>query len=144
MVLAYTAMMSEPNLAGLFWGSMKKWGFSRVGSDGLLEFYCVPTPYQLIPGPYGFREPDTESCSLIEDSEVDLILVPGVGFDPKTGDRLGRGKGHYDRFLSRMKKLPNPPKVIGIAFSTQLCPLQPDPHDIPMDSIVTEHGRVQT
>ena len=51
-------------------------------------------------GPYGVCEPANKS--FIRPKDLDLVIVPGIAFDKK-GNRLGRGKGCYDRFL---KKLP--------------------------------------
>jgi 5-formyltetrahydrofolate cyclo-ligase len=66
---------------------------------------------------------------------VELIVVPGVAFDP-TGNRMGRGRGFYDRLL---KSTPNAMKV-GVAYDFQLLDKIPvEPHDVPMDSVITEH-----
>jgi 5-formyltetrahydrofolate cyclo-ligase len=63
----------------------------------------------------------------------DVILVPGLSFTRK-GERLGRGKGFYDRALEESSAL-----KIGIAFSHQIERSIPtDPHDELMDFIVTE------
>ncbi|MBR0648560.1 5-formyltetrahydrofolate cyclo-ligase [Roseomonas terrae] len=67
----------------------------------------------------------------------DMLLVPLVGFDAR-GYRLGHGGGYYDRTLAAM---PQRPRAIGIGFeSLRLPSIHPQPHDIPMDLIVTEHG----
>jgi 5,10-methenyltetrahydrofolate synthetase len=68
---------------------------------------------------------------------IALILVPGVAFSPKTGMRLGRGAGFYDRFLA------NHPSVlrVGIAFGEQLDdPLPSDAWDIPVDMLLTDEN----
>jgi len=63
----------------------------------------------------------------------DLIVVPGVAFDP-VGNRLGRGRGYYDRFLSQHKEV----EKIGICFDFQVVEKVPtDPNDIPMDAVLT-------
>jgi len=66
---------------------------------------------------------------------IDLVLVPGIGFDA-AGNRLGRGKGFYDRFLAH----PQFHGIIcGLAFEQQLVEdIPPDPHDIPVHMLVTE------
>ena len=65
---------------------------------------------------------------------IDLIIVPGVGFD-RQGNRLGRGKGYYDRLLPR---IPSAYKI-GICFPFQLVEEIPaEPFDIRMDEIVTK------
>lgn len=65
------------------------------------------------------------------------LLVPLVGFDD-AGYRLGHGGGYYDRTLAAMD--PRPQTIgIGHAFA-RLATIHPQPHDIPMDAIVTEAG----
>ncbi len=70
----------------------------------------------------------------------DTLLIPLVGFDAR-GYRLGHGGGYYDRTLAAM---PRRPLAIGIGFeSLRLQTIHPQPHDIPMDLIVTELGAVR-
>jgi 5-formyltetrahydrofolate cyclo-ligase len=68
-------------------------------------------------------------------SEIELVLVPGVAFDG-SGRRLGRGRGHYDATLAAL----SPAAVrIGLAFELQIVAAVPcEPHDMPLDAIVTE------
>ena len=62
------------------------------------------------------------------------LIVPGVAFDRK-GNRLGRGKGYYDRLLSRMAH--TDVYKLGICFPYQLVESVPtDAHDIAMDEIL--------
>ena len=65
-------------------------------------------------GPYGVSEPVTSRFIALKD--LDLVITPGVAFDKK-GNRLGRGKGYYDRFLSR---IPKDTPSIGLAYSLQI------------------------
>ena len=66
---------------------------------------------------------------------LDLILLPGVAFDRK-GNRLGRGGGCFDRFLS---KVPARVPRVGLAFKFQVVPRLPrEPHDQPVDRVITE------
>jgi 5-formyltetrahydrofolate cyclo-ligase len=61
-----------------------------------------------------------------------MILVPGRAFD-RAGTRLGRGGGAYDRILAGLQA----PKI-GVAFACQLVENLPrEPHDVPMDAVVT-------
>src|SRR6478752_6324024 len=53
---------------------------------------------QLAAGPWGIREPRPDMCPVAELSEIDFIMVPGLGFTVH-GDRLGYGRGYYDRLL---------------------------------------------
>jgi 5-formyltetrahydrofolate cyclo-ligase len=66
-----------------------------------------------------------------------LVLVPGVGFDPRA-TRLGRGAGFYDRALVSLRDR-GAVVVVGLAFEVQIVPVLPaDPWDQPVDLIVTE------
>ncbi len=65
----------------------------------------------------------------------DILIVPVIGFD-RACHRLGYGGGYYDRTLA---SLANQPRVIGVGISEAvLHTIYPQPHDIPMDAIVTE------
>ncbi|CAH2274597.1 5-formyltetrahydrofolate cyclo-ligase [Pelobates cultripes] len=68
---------------------------------------------------------------------LDLVLVPGLGFD-KEGHRLGRGKGFYDTFFERYsRQLAGKPHTIALAFQEQLCESIPvTEHDIEIDEIL--------
>ncbi|MEO7222246.1 MAG: 5-formyltetrahydrofolate cyclo-ligase [Devosia sp.] len=69
--------------------------------------------------------------------EPDIIVMPLLGFD-KRGTRLGYGGGYYDRTLERLSKKP---RLVGIAFAAQeLEDIPRESHDVPLDTIVTEHG----
>ncbi len=86
---------------------------------------------------YGMMEPN-ENCAVIPNDQIQLILVPGVAFD-LVGNRLGYGKGYYDRFL------PTCPNAvsIGLAFQIQIVEnLYPQPWDIPVQHVFTENGKI--
>ena len=64
--------------------------------------------------------------------DFDFILVPGVGFSPN-GYRLGRGKGYYDKFLSKYSNL----FTVGVCFREQFyLDIPTEPHDIPMQKVI--------
>lgn len=85
------------------------------------------------PGPqFGIPEPVGPEFTDLQ--RVDLIVVPGVAFD-RRGNRMGRGRGFYDRLLAMT---PNAAKV-GVAFSFQLFDTIPvEPFDMPMDIVLSE------
>src|SRR3989338_3926532 len=89
----------------------------------------------LIPsGKFGILEPI--ELSKIAYKNIDLILVAGIVFD-REGYRLGYGFGYYDKLL---KKIPKAIKI-GLAFDFQVVDKLPrEPHDVPVDIIVTEKG----
>ena len=67
----------------------------------------------------------------------DSVLVPMLGFDD-AGYRLGYGGGFFDRTLAELESRPI---VIGIAYEiAHLDTIHPQPHDIPVDWVVTERG----
>jgi 5-formyltetrahydrofolate cyclo-ligase len=67
----------------------------------------------------------------------DALLIPPIGFDAM-GYRLGYGGGFYDRTLAAMS--PQPLKI-GVAFElSRIATIEPQPHDIAMDYVVTEQG----
>ena len=71
---------------------------------------------------------------MVELEDVDAFIMPGVGFS-EDGLRLGRGGGYYDVTL---KQAPRAVRV-GVGFDLQLRPTLPrDPHDVPLDAVVTE------
>ena len=74
-----------------------------------------------------------------EGTEVtpEIVIAPVVGFDPAC-DRLGYGGGFFDRTLA---VLPGRPRIIGVGYAQAAIPsIYPQPHDVPMDLIVTERG----
>ncbi len=68
-------------------------------------------------------------------SMIDLVVVPGLGFDG-VGNRLGRGRGFYDRFLARSDYAGS---TCAVAFEEQVVETIPaDPHDIRVDMLITD------
>lgn len=83
--------------------------------------------------PFGYYEPVKISPVNIE--EIDLVIVPGVVFD-KNLNRIGFGKGYYDRILCKLK-----PSVKKVAVAHEFQVLESIPtedHDVKMDMIITE------
>src|SRR5690606_24554150 len=77
---------------------------------------------------------------------LDVIFVPLVAFDSR-GTRLGMGAGYYDRALAfrLLRKHWRGPKPIGLAYDYQRLPrIEPAPHDVPLDAVVTERGYERT
>jgi 5-formyltetrahydrofolate cyclo-ligase len=90
---------------------------------------------KLIEGPFGIMQPASPGESDI--SSLEYVLVPLAAFDG-FGNRLGYGKGYYDRFLAQ---LPSSATKIGLAYSMQEVDEIPSQvHDIPLDVVITEQG----
>lgn len=80
-------------------------------------------------GNFNVSEPDGES---VAPDTLDLIIVPGVAFDVEL-NRLGRGKGYYDRLLARTTAI-----KVGICYDFQLLDSVPfEEYDIKMDIVIT-------
>jgi 5-formyltetrahydrofolate cyclo-ligase len=90
---------------------------------------------ELVPGPYAVMQPREEHLRPVTVAQVELMVVPGLAFDVR-GNRLGFGKGYYDRLLSHKGEAT---VCIGLAFQFQMMDEVPaGRHDVPMDIIVTE------
>jgi 5-formyltetrahydrofolate cyclo-ligase len=97
--------------------------------DGGLELRPFRPGCTMTEAAFRISEPEGEA---FPPGEVELILVPGVAFD-RSGNRLGRGKGYYDRLLAGMSAF-----KIGLCFDFQRFDALPaDPHDVPMDLILS-------
>lgn len=102
-----------------------------------LGFASLNNPLQL--NRYGIPEP---TGKLVRLQSLDLLLAPLVAFNSQ-GQRLGRGRGYYDRTLACLERsfCRRKPKLAGIAFAFQQSEeIQVAPHDVAMDFIVTEAG----
>ena len=74
----------------------------------------------------------------------DLIMVPLVAFDKKL-NRIGYGKGYYDRILQKISNLKRKKIFLGIAYSFQKCRRIPvNKHDFRLDYIFTEQGIISS
>ena len=83
------------------------------------------------PGVRGIPEPD-RSMPEVDPSAIDWALIPGLGFDP-LGYRIGRGAGHYDRLLPRLR--PDAPRW-ALCLSTQWVDALPvESHDRRLDGV---------
>ena len=101
-----------------------------VISDTEMELRCYEGPKDLVGGFFHIMEPIGKTFT--DYSQIEVAVVPGMGFDSRC-NRLGRGKGYYDRFLP---KIPNAYKI-GICFDFQKMPGIPaDVNDIKVDEVI--------
>ena len=88
----------------------------------------------------GILEPKQKFQRIYSPEKMDLIILPGIAFDLK-GNRIGRGKGYYDRFLKGVKPFTI---KIALAFEIQIVKKIPlDLNDIPVDKVITEKRIIQ-
>jgi 5-formyltetrahydrofolate cyclo-ligase len=84
-------------------------------------------------GPCGTLEPRYDDSLEVSLKDIDAVIVPGLAFD-KSNNRLGRGAGYYDRFLSG---LPSTTTTIGLAFDFQVTDRLPvEEHDVPLSYVI--------
>lgn len=130
-ILMYHSLPDElPTIAFLKkWGGIKNFFLPRVNGVNLDILPYDQSRLEL--GAFHIEEPQGDD--IVDPAEIELIVVPAVAYD-KTGNRLGRGKGFYDRLLATTKAT-----KIGVAYDFQLVETLPaEDHDIPMDFIITQ------
>lgn len=104
-----------------------------------LGLWLLEDMNEMIVGKWKILEPPKErwgeAGKEIPPQELDLVVVPGVGFS-RTGGRMGNGQGYYDRLLERVR----PDCVlVGLGYECQLFDdLIVSPHDVDMNKVVTE------
>ncbi|MFV0526073.1 MAG: 5-formyltetrahydrofolate cyclo-ligase, partial [Acidimicrobiales bacterium] len=94
-----------------------------------------PATTDLDTHPLGFGQPPPDSPG-VADADITVVAVPGLAFD-RHGRRLGRGGGHYDRFLTRLG-----PEVVRIGVTGGLIVdrLPVEAHDVTMTHLLTDGG----
>lgn len=106
-----------------------------------LGLWWLESMDEMVVGKWKILEPPRERWGEpgkeIPPEQLDLVIVPGVGFS-RTGGRMGNGQGYYDRLLERVR--PDCP-LIGLCYECQLFDnLIVGPHDVFMDKVVTEQA----
>ena len=86
-------------------------------------------------GSFHIEEPTGDNT--VDPSEIELVVVPAVAYD-RNGNRLGRGKGFYDRLLKNTRAT-----KIGVGYEFQLVDEIPvEPHDVGVDIIITQNSTI--
>lgn len=111
------------------WKNRKRFYLPRVNGVNLEILPFDESRLEL--GAFHIEEPIGDE--IVSADDIELIIVPAVAYDRK-GNRLGRGKGFYDRLLATTKAL-----KIGVGYEFQLFEELPvEDHDIPMDMVITQ------
>jgi len=113
--------------------------FDQPKKDQLVFSRCSRNSF-LISNKFGIYEPDIRRQPWISPQSLDLILLPLVAFD-RSGNRLGMGKGYYDRSLEFLASgnCWHRPRLLGLAHECQLSDgLVSNDWDIPLAGIVTD------
>lgn len=138
VVSGYWPLRGEPNLMTWMMGLAGQGVQCALPVVMIRQAPMLFKPWQegaaTVPGILNIPVPTTDATVI-----PDILLAPVVGFD-RAGYRLGYGGGYFDRTLAAFQ---HRPAVIGIGFRQAEIPtIHPLPHDIGMDSIVTETGVV--
>lgn len=129
-VMLYSSLPDEVQTHDFLakWRNEKKIILPTVVGDDIIPVELTKDTDFAI-GDFNILEPQNEAYT----GTYDLIVVPGVAFD-KNGNRLGRGKGYYDRFLCKHLEV----KRIGICFDFQFVDEVPtEDNDIKMHEVLT-------
>lgn len=111
-----------------------------AGDVNILQFVAYTPDTQLSTNHFGISEPVISSVNTQSAQKLDLICLPLVAFD-KAGNRMGMGKGFYDRTLAFLNsdQRPAKPKLLGLAHGfQQVDQLIAQDWDVPLDAIATE------
>lgn len=141
-IAAFWSTDDEPGLQPLLQQWVEEEGY-RVSlpvvtaPDMPLQFRFWVPGAPMHEGAFGIQEPMGEIAHA-----PDVILVPTLGYT-RQGDRIGYGKGYYDRTLAALKETGHSFTTIGIAWATgdlSQDSFTPAPHDVRLDSVLTDKG----
>src|ERR1700754_1694031 len=134
-VAAYYSIGTEPDTHGLIFGLWKRGSYVVLPvllPDGDLDWASYEGPDSLAPGPMGLLQPVEPARGPGTVARADVVLVPALAVD-RSGYRLGRGGGSYDRALARVGgQVP----TIALLYDDELLPSVPAaPHDRPVRAV---------
>lgn len=121
------------------------WAYPRVEANAMAFYRQQAKAPTWLKKSWGLEEPAADSTwAVVTDmGSVRGAFIPGLGFD-RERRRLGRGGGHYDRFLAQPSVVQNQMFLkVGIGFSVQLVEDLPrESHDVVLDAVVTDSERI--
>ena len=139
----YAALPDELETGSLFREAQsagKRVALPRTRPGVRLEFAWCASFEELRPGRYGVPEPP-EGSHPAALADLDLLVVPGVAFD-RSGGRLGRGAGYYDRLLSTTRRGAFTVGVTSVHLVVDRLPTEA--HDEKVRFLATEEGVIET
>jgi 5-formyltetrahydrofolate cyclo-ligase len=138
VVAAYAAVGTEPPTRALL---------DRLTASGCAVLLPVVSPDGLAWAPYDGWHALVERGGLLEPAggpareltEAAVVLAPALAVD-RTGNRLGRGGGHYDRALVGVPR----ERIVAVVFSDEVVDALPvEPHDVRVGAVLTPDGLVE-
>ncbi|SFN22040.1 5-formyltetrahydrofolate cyclo-ligase [Dokdonella immobilis] len=116
----------------------------RITGPRQLSFVPWKSGADLESNRYGIPEPVCTKEDLLEPADLDIVLLPLLGFD-RRGGRIGYGGGYYDASFAflRERSEATRPLLVGIAYSAQeLDLIELAPWDVRLDYVATERGLI--
>ncbi len=111
------------------WSGRKKFFLPRVNGVNL-EILPYDRSFLKL-GAFQIEEPQGNDLTSI--NEIELVVVPALAYD-RNGNRVGRGKGYYDRLMPDCKAV-----KVGVGYDFQLVDdIEVAAHDVPVDIVITE------
>ncbi len=111
--------------------------FPRVENEHDMVAYHMKSGDAMITSAWGIQEPDPQTCPKVQVKDIDLVIIPLLAFDSK-GNRVGYGKGFYDRFLQDCR--PETLKI-GVCLDEPVQRIDDvESHDIPLDLCISPIG----
>ena len=105
-------------------------------TDERMAFRELTRTSDLVPSGFGTHAPAEGAPELVPG----LILMPLAAFDAR-GNRIGYGRGHYDRAVAALHAAGHTPRLIGLALDVQEVDAVPaEPHDMPLDGVLLPGG----
>jgi 5-formyltetrahydrofolate cyclo-ligase len=137
-VCAYVPIGTEPGTIGLLTALVEQGRrvlLPVVVGARALDWAWFDGP--LVPGPFGLREPGGPRLGETAIALASAVLVPALAVD-RSGHRLGKGGGHYDRSLPLARR--GVPLVAVVRDDEVVAALPAEPHDVPMTAVLTPNG----
>ena len=145
----------RPQVVGTYWGlgseadpeAIEAWcagegvviGLATMTDRDTMVFRVHKPGEALAPDAYGVPAPPASAPAV----EPDVLIVPVSAFD-RSGMRLGKGRGVYDRAIAALGARGRAPLLVGIGFSVQeVAAIPAEPHDVRLDWIVTENQALE-
>lgn len=132
-ILIYHSLPDELSTISFLrkWKDRKHFFLPRVNGVNLDLLPYIES--ELEKGAFDIEEPTGSNLADVDD--IDMMIIPAVAFD-RRGNRLGRGKGFYDRLLASTKAT-----KVGVGYEFQLLQELPsEPHDVPMNMVITQYS----
>lgn len=135
IILSFSSLPEEIDLHRLneHLAKRKQLILPKVADGELLLFYVENLSEELTLSKWKILEPIPAKCKQASPHDIEIALIPGLGFDPDK-HRIGYGKGYYDKLLLNLENA----LKIGIGFKEQLLKerIPIEPHDQPLDELI--------